>query len=114
MNRALLAVVTAEHHAMRDGKPLRRVIAVNAINNVFESDHHFAHRSGSHAIFRAHAKWVRLAAYERGGGLDFDDCKLVQAGIRDGSVIRSREGDVGSCHIRALSCICIPGLIASG
>jgi hypothetical protein len=94
MNKALLRVVGAEHHAMRDGKPLRRIIAVNAINNVFEAAV-TSHIGAAHTPFSARMR-NGFVLPSMTGEVDWTSrLQAGQAGIRDGSLIKSRKEMLG-------------------
>ncbi len=95
LNRSLLQVVRAEYSRLNSGNSLRQIIAINAINNVFEG------------IVMAHIG-VGLTPYstrmrhgfvlpEPKGVTDWTlRLQVGAAGIRDGSIIRSRDEATGT------------------
>ena len=95
LNRSLLHVVQAEYNRLNWGNSPRQIIAINAINNVFEG------------IVMAYIG-VGLTPYstrmrhgfvlpEPKGVTDWTlGLQVGAAGIRDGSIIRSREEAIGS------------------
>ena len=90
MNRALLHIVAAEHERYEERAP-RQVIAVNAINNVFE----LTIMSHVGAALTPYSTRMRHGFVLPPMKAEVDWTARLQVGeaaIRDGSVIRSRRG----------------------
>jgi len=94
MNRALLAIVASEHKRMTDGRPLRRVIAVNAINNVFESAI-MSHIGAAHTPYSARMRNGFVLPPMKGQVDWTSRLQVGNAGIQDGRLIRSRKEVLG-------------------
>ena len=90
MNRVFLRVVMAEHRAMREGQPPRRVIGLNTINNLFES-FMIAHIGAAHTPFSGRMRNGFVLAPIKGEVDWTPRMQVGDAGMRDGLLIRSRD-----------------------
>ena len=94
INRALLQIVAAEHQRWREGRALRQIIAINAINNVFESGI-MSHVSVALTPFSTRMRHGFVMPPVQ-GEMDWMSRLLAgHAGAWDGSQIRSRKEAMG-------------------
>jgi hypothetical protein len=94
ISRALLDIVRAEHLRYHQGKPPRQVVAVNAINSIFESAI-LTHLGAALTPFSTRMRHgFVLPPPEK--KVDWTPrLQVGDAGVRDGSLIRSRPNAVG-------------------
>ncbi len=94
MNRALLQTVRAEHRRSHHGKSSRQVIAINAINNIFESTI-TTHMSIALTPFSTRMRHGFVLPPMKGEVDWTARLQVGHAGMREGSAIRSREDNLG-------------------
>ncbi|MBV8426646.1 MAG: hypothetical protein JOZ88_05330 [Hyphomicrobiales bacterium] len=95
LNHALLQVVAAEHKRLREGRAPRQIIAINAINNDFESGI-MAHVSAALTPFSTRMRHGFVTPPVQGEADWLPRLLAGHAGSRDGSVIRSRKDSLGA------------------
>jgi hypothetical protein len=92
--QTLFKTVCAEHERLRRGEPPRQIIAINAINNVFEGwvTRHIGAGVTPYATRLRHGFVLPLE-----NRIDWTPwLEVGEAGVLDGSMIRAREDQVGT------------------